>query len=87
MCNLSKVTQYVSSQTGAILISLKEAYIEGKGWIKVAVPTVMAFHTLIDIERNVNMMIAAGATRFGFLIKNEDGSTTTADFSLNELTT
>lgn len=67
------------------LIRLKEAWVQGKGWIQMPRPTFLG-HTESDICQAVQCAIDFGATKLGFEIKYpEYPHPATADFSVKEV--
>ena len=68
------------------LTHLKEAWVEGKGWIQMPRATFLGLHTEYDICQTVQTAIDFGATKLGFEIKYpECPHPATADFSVKEV--
>ena len=92
MVTLQKVKKHLAenplSANGKLvrLVRLKEAWVEGRGWIQMPTPLASGVHFESDICQMVKTAIDFGATKLGFEIKYpEYHHPATADFSVNEV--
>lgn len=86
MATLNKVKEYIAMQFDSELICVKEAYIDGKGWIPLWDTEKYGKQSEESMLRHVDNLILAGATNFAFEYKSERyDHPSIADFSVSTL--
>lgn len=89
MVTLEKVKKHILDNPllgAAKIIRLKEAWVEGKGWIQMPRPAAIGLHLESDICHMTQTAIDFGATKLGFEIKYPQFQhPATADFSVKEV--
>lgn len=89
MVTLQKVKKHIADNpllSDGKIVCLKEAWVEGKGWIQMPRPAAIAFHLEGDICQMTQSAIDFGATKLGFEIKYpEYPHPSTADFLVKDV--
>lgn len=87
MVTLKKVKEHIAfNGAEAKLVRLKEAWVEGIGFVQMPRPAAIGLHLESDICQMVQCAIDFGATKFGFEVKYPQYQhPAIADFGIKEL--